>query len=1162
MSQDIPQTPNKATTPTAAKAPALGFFQDDAALTKANEVLSSLDEHKMDFTSLFQTIEEKQQMRNSRAVLFYGSQQNLSRLKSTFLDPNLEDEKMHVPDSDLLQDLISVQHMLSLQISHMQLTGFKKRETSKAIRNRVHQLIKKWISNDLPVLLMQMSRATSLPVTNTNKNVITAAYASGIAGYDFCNNNLMRAIRKAAPSDSNEIADRIFTGDVVDKYEVPSYQEIMQRFSIAEEHRLSRSPHDGNANRYAIDSVQWCISPEVVSNKRPVFADDSSENEVDQSIVQSDDVHEKQGNTTTNGGNDSGIGSKKKRGNKHALKGNGKPLKKRGKRKRKGGKGKPNGRGSKRKYKPAVHSEDDLADTNSEKEDSKSENNSLPGSNISDDDEPPRPIDDSQSELDASLQEQYLPIMPPVMNTTTLSRPKQTSLHRFPITSIILTRPFLEKARLANTVIQVVVGDGELVRHGPLLPTMTIFVPSGSNMESSNNTTCRVPIPGDIVQAKHAKTFLGFPACVDLPVNSKHGKLGVNAMFLPSYLLLPDSQKVISMQQIIFDKCKSSTCPMESLQELLSPFEVYGVGGFIKETRLFFDTPPPHSLVSTNQSPCHSFNRTLVSAATNSGTISIWVPPLQARCLHNPICKDGSFTKDDDPLYELLGVFELAGYSYMPKKLSSSSPCVPCTVSATGKMYSFLFEPVSLSPIVKSNTPNITHSNRFGPEIITYYSSDTKALMSHSPVSDIIHEIQQSTPNTMTACQSIESLCSENFFSQTQTIKLSPPVYRHLHAAEFVSRITNVALRRRISLSLMQMMSTLQVKDDESLLDVFTKSLPSIRSFYEEKHQTLCSVLGDCLFQPELLYTSCTTIFPKCLLTACLANEAANLFIEHQCGGTIRQMTNSAMSGLQQLSNDAIASIRTTDDLYTVRHGGKLIHYHPFGNNDGTRLEEWNNLHDHSRTNQDIANFVDEMKSAVSSVASNPLVQFKYFANHMANSLPDGEEHPEPQDPHCDTSDSFRNPWINDVTGRSDVFTVFAPASQDGAMMCIWPIHCGHTCPLDPTQMRIVYIPYGHLLVINGAVFHAGGLCFGNTKAGSLGPFVSMRNLRLQAFFIPEQCPEPCNVDQTLLIVKKDVQQSFSYIDLQHIKYYVLDGEITGYATVDDVKVFRNEFAN
>ena len=71
-----------------------------------------------------------------------------------------------------------------------------------------------------------------------------------------------------------------------------------------------------------------------------------------------------------------------------------------------------------------------------------------------------------------------------------------------------------------------------------------------------------------------------------------------------------------------------------------------------------------------------------------------------------------------------------------------------------------------------------------------------------------------------------------------------------------------------------------------------------------------------------------------------------------------------------------------------------------------------------------------------------------------------------------------------------------------------------------------------------------------------------MRNARLQAFFIPEESPKPCNVDQTLLIVKKDVKQSFCYTALQIIKFYVLEGDLTNYENVDEVKVFRDEFDN
>jgi hypothetical protein len=718
-------------------------------------------------------------------------------------------------------------------------------------------------------------------------------------------------------------------------------------------------------------------------------------------------------------------------------------------------------------------------------------------------------------------------------------------------------------AHFSNTIIQVIVGDGELIRHGPLLPTMMITIPSGSYGGITEvSHTFRSPIPGDIIIARHAKTYLGFTTCCySSQLNSKHGDLGVNAIFLPNYVSMPNSEDIISMQKRIFEMCRSSPNPSaSSLQELLSPFELYGVGCNSDETT---SSGYPF-LQSTDQSPTHIFNQTLITASTNSGTVSVWVPPLQTRfCNQN---NSTQLTEGEEPLYELLGVFALVGYSYMPRKNVSS--CIHRSdtpnASMTGKIYCFMFEPLTLKhhTNVAFSIPNDTY-----PEVISYYTHlkptpETQTHFPDTPSLDLIQRTPHPSHEVSTSCRSIESLCSSRFFSHAPPIPLSPPLYRHLHAAEFVSQIVDTTLRRKVSLSLLQMITTLQVPAGESIFDAFTKSLTGIRVYYEENHPTLCSVLGDCLFHSELLFSLKTTIFPGCVMTACSTNEDTNLFITQQCGGTIRQMSDVAMRGLQYLSQSAMASLPSKDHLYTVRHGGKLIHYHPFGDKDGTNLDEWNNLQDVCLNNSHVASFVEEMTSAVSSVASNPSLQFKYFANHMANFLPHGEEHPEPQDPHCDTSDTFRRPWIDNVTGKADVFTVFAPASEDGAMICIWPIHCGHTCPLDSSLMKIVFIPHGHLLVLNGAVFHAGGLCFGKAKQGSFGPFISMQNLRLQAFFIPEQFPKPCNVDQTLLIVKKDVKQSFSYSALQHIKFYLLEGNLTNYSTVHDVKVFRNKFVS
>jgi hypothetical protein len=237
-----------------------------------------------------------------------------------------------------------------------------------------------------------------------------------------------------------------------------------------------------------------------------------------------------------------------------------------------------------------------------------------------------------------------------------------------------------------------------------------------------------------------------------------------------------------------------------------------------------------------------------------------------------------------------------------------------------------------------------------------------------------------------------------------------------------------------------------------------------------------------------------------------------------------------------------------------------VIHYRPFGQGaEGKQISQWNNCDDYIEADDDIRTFISELQISAKLASGRQELEFDYFANHLSNFVLPGE-HPKPA--HCDTSNKFREESTNDQNdGCTNVLTVFVADSEDGSMVCVWPIR-ERSCskPLNPDEMKVIYLPKGYFLVINGDVYHAGGMCFGDTPAGKYDPFLSMRNGCFQAFMIPRTMKHLPNVDRTLLNPRPERKTCFHYQTLQWLKFYVLSGDVSMYTFPENVQVFMDEF--
>jgi hypothetical protein len=114
-------------------------------------------------------------------------------------------------------------------------------------------------------------------------------------------------------------------------------------------------------------------------------------------------------------------------------------------------------------------------------------------------------------------------------------------------------------------------------------------------------------------------------------------------------------------------------------------------------------------------------------------------------------------------------------------------------------------------------------------------------------------------------------------------------------------------------------------------------------------------------------------------------------------------------------------------------------------------------------------------------------------------------------------------------------------------------------------DMKLVYVPYGYSLLINGGVPYADGIAFGLetvlpdelfSASGLPSPYTMMTNPQLQALVVPRLLGH-CKTD-VRVPAKVNIPTSFGdQKDMKKLFYNLCNGDLSCYTCADDVLLFK-----
>jgi hypothetical protein len=388
------------------------------------------------------------------------------------------------------------------------------------------------------------------------------------------------------------------------------------------------------------------------------------------------------------------------------------------------------------------------------------------------------------------------------------------------------------------------------------------------------------------------------------------------------------------------------------------------------------------------------------------------------------------------------------------------------------------------------------------------------------------------------------------------------PLFHHDSYLQSLVDSPSPLIRRILTLNLIKIMSLCKTSTEQSLTTIFDSNF-SIVQDYIENNPSLGHLILEFVNVPSRLAYLYSHMVPSCMLVANPSHSTTMDFVRSERLGHILKLDEESLRGLSLLKQQHLQKHGLAPNLKTVANHGQLIHYHPFSAGK-RRLSKWDNLDDISETIPELRHLTSQMIECARLFTEQPDMEFTHYANFLGNVLTT-DTHKHPQTPHCDTHTIYRNKSVNQHTGETNVCTFFAPMGKDGMILCVWPPSCNTTTSSRClTGMKLIFIPHGYALLLNGSVIHAGGIGFGfETVIPNLPPtdnrekslYSLMTNERFQAFIVPRKIG-PCESDDTHLPDVEDISACYPKEDMQKLLYNLCNGNLDHCSCLKEVKLF------
>ena len=697
---------------------------------------------------------------------------------------------------------------------------------------------------------------------------------------------------------------------------------------------------------------------------------------------------------------------------------------------------------------------------------------------------------------------------------------------------------------------------------GRIVPMMKIFAMSDCASVSGQNTiTYRSPLPGDLVAVKEAKLSLGFNQ-IEYPINVHDGLLGINSVFITDITQIENYRSLID--SIPEQGTGSFMCSVQ--------IEMLGYCGgenntdsdrYVSRTDSLVCEPDMIHALHEDQSFGNVFNNAIIASQRDRRFLSIWVMGCKRKGLED---KDRDTDENTNTLATFIGLYQVdkTTYgSYTTNLYRQRMKNLEDDGLLSGNAYRFAYQlknhfRFSLIPINANSIPT-DHKH-----VVSLYHKELIAC-TRQDLPRHLDERQFIQDPSLT----IEDNVCSSFFKDNNEINdemLQTPYFIHCSYQESITQSSSAFLRREMSLALLTLMGVLNSKENEELEDLFKRQIQAIHNFsHTQRH--LRSLLGDCVCSYTKIKEMYMSLIPSAMLISTPHHENTVSFMKEECIGRTFKIDDMGVDGLDMLFKHQVESWNENPDLVQVVDNGTAIHYGPFGSSSSRKgVKMWNNLDHLSNLFPEVEHLKKKMLEAARIATDQaPDAELIYYANCLANVLP-MEKHPAPQVPHCDVTPWKRNKSVNKDTGHSNAVIFFAPISNDGSIVCVWPLSCNKDEDKPLMDMKFVYTPRGYGTIYNAAVFHAGTAKFGKETVLCKHPWIqkespmyplfrSMTNSRMQVFILPESMG-PCRTDVTYHTKEHLIKESFDEDAWKKVVYNLCDGDVSSYTCYDEVIMY------
>jgi hypothetical protein len=1106
------------------------YLVADEVKNESEQFLRQCYQLESDWSKRFKGI-DRPSAKGMRAHLFYRNPEYASILTQG----KVTKPKYHVPDGATLQFLYHDGNTYSC----LQAVSASLAKVPRLINEEIHSNIDSFVQNYVRQVIWILSQATASPI-NDSFGHISLVECCALAGYDLGDCMLRRFVKRVTKDtipvgdtshlfftikERDTILSHILCKKICRDFKYPNYDKLLDRYSHAVIHRQKRTPNPEHPWMMQ-DYIQWCFHEPVPEHLNNADDDGSSSGHHGEAQIAAGksqvghsrplrkarllaELSQKQlklsGMSTNNAAR---SGRKRPRGKGRGQQSAGSTHRS------------PGSASAEKKHPPDSSNKpapEVLATLPREAHQNNHSDSSVEKQLLATRYHNSNDSCAVEKSLDSGAVGAVDGVVLAVTNKARSTISTATITRTLPLHEVVTHGAFISRlAQLGIAVQAVLVGPDStrIIRLGFILPVMKIVEPvrlstmttkAGDTVPNETATFPKfgIPRPGDIVEMAEAKMSLGFASVKDHRNQHNCGFLGINSIFVSDHSQLSNVTEMLAM---IHNKL--------NLHEPLQSLDLFGYGGCPQNKPLCW------------QDHNDTYNKQLIYTMRQKLPVSLWV----TANLKSNAWEDSEKGGDVQP-YILCGWYVIDSYSYSRFTVEEfhqfckhRQGLVQLDSCPNDRLRFLLCHHFTFHLRLVENPYEQCHvgySSTSPPRVLSWYL-DSSPSSKRSPQ---FIEFDIPFPDNYLDIDHICEIATNTFFRDPPNIRVVPPFYLHESILQHYKKVPDVKTRRRLTLSLIQLVSMLNIESGECLSSALVHQLHCMLTYVLERTKSprhIRSLIGDLLLDPIWFQDVFTTLLPSNFVVASERNSDAHDLICRRFGGSVVKASDEAFLGVKKIleHDESTHSSALLEPLKVVTRGGQCIHYRAIGTASRASSTEvqWNNLDTAAGNDHSMKTFVSEMRAAVrQATGSDDDVKFIHHANRMGSRLPDPSAvHPDPQLPHCDTDSLYRNKCVNPRTGLTRVCTAFFPVSEDGVIVVLFPLDVNKDDATVLDDPYFVYQPKQHYLVVNGACWHSGGLCLGEEVSTFLPENLEVTNDRMQVFFVPEEIGE-CNTNETFI---------------------------------------------